>query len=174
MKKLYLVVAIILMIVMVGCSNPNEKFGKVEGNNYINKVYGFSIEIPTNFEVVEDVKKLNGSGEIAEDIEELIIFSGKEATDGQAQKALTILVLNKSQSASQYAKDFYEGKSEDKSINAKIMLNKYINGQEFVMLEYENGAIYYTDYEDKIIEFNFANSSEEEIESVIHSISFEE
>lgn len=56
MKKLILLFVLLLLII-TGCNNNNSIYGKVDGEKYTNEKYGFSMNIPKDWERIQIQKK---------------------------------------------------------------------------------------------------------------------
>ena len=71
MKKLILLFVLLLLII-TGCNNNNSIYGKVDGEKYTNEKYGFSMDIPKDWEANPDTEKINVvNGKEVENPEEL-------------------------------------------------------------------------------------------------------
>ena len=58
MKKLILLFVLLLLII-TGCNNNSSIYGKVDGEKYTNEKYGFSMNIPKDWEANPDTEKIN-------------------------------------------------------------------------------------------------------------------
>ncbi|MGL5694699.1 MAG: hypothetical protein ACRCXA_11520, partial [Peptostreptococcaceae bacterium] len=126
------------------------------------------MKIPESWEVNKKIESVNGTEEIPEDIGELIIAimypSSTDRTNG-----FTILALNRDDGVEGYVSEMSKSDSLQDTFNEKI------NGKEFAVLQYENGFIYVTESNDRIIEFNAVYSTDikkDEMEMAIQSVEF--
>jgi hypothetical protein len=120
MKKLYLLIMLLSIFMITGCSSSNSSnsklYGYVKGNTYINEEFDFSMNVHKNWSVNEGIEKLN----------------------------------------------------------AKSISKDNINGEDFIVVNYNNSKKYITDYNDTVLVFEtmYSNNSHKIIDEAIKSIQF--
>ncbi|MCI6667969.1 MAG: hypothetical protein MSH12_07440 [Romboutsia timonensis] len=180
-KAISMGVISLICIFTSGCSILKDEdtiFGYMQGNTYINKVLGFSMNVPQDWVVNENFKN-PGERTIEEILEKqdsltiggMVNMSMEEAlSDSQEKEELSsiyISLLGKYTNIEEYAKEQFE----KQSLN---MFNKKINGKDYIVLEYANANNYVTMWNDKVMVFNtiYSDTTIEEINKSIESIKF--
>lgn len=188
MKKLSLLF-ILLLSIITGCSNNNSIYGKVDGEKYTNEKYGFSMNIPNDWEANPDTEKLNiVDGKAVKNPEKLeecvirIMYPPKTRNDLVSvndtlsiKEGISIYILSNQISLNKYANDTYQMLSETYNDKIKKFYTKKINDKEIKVLEFSNNLIYLTQVEDNkilCIDATYLDKSKDRILNSFDSISF--
>lgn len=178
----------LICIFTSGCSSLKDDdtiFGHMQGNKYINKELGFSMNVPQDWVVNENFKN-PGEGTIEEILEKqgsltiggMVNMSMEEALSDSQEKeevsSIYISLLSKYTNIEEYAKEQFEKQSLNMNSNCKDMFDKKINGKDYIVLEYANANNYVTMWNDKVMVFNtiYSDATIEEINKSIESIKF--
>ena len=180
-KAISMGVISLICIFTSGCSSLKDDdtiFGHMQGNTYINKELGFSMNVPQDWVVNENFKN-PGERTIEEILEKqdsltiggMVNMSMEEAlSDSQEKEDLSsiyISLLSKYTNIEEYVKEQFE----KQSLN---MFDKKINGKDYIVLEYANANNYVTMWNGKVMVFNtiYSDTTIEEINKSIESIKF--
>lgn len=172
MRKFYFLILLILLF-SVGCSKSSSSnittYGYVNKDKYINPEFNFSMEVPENWTVNENIEKLNTTA--LKDMPTIIIGTISSKDD---LSRIGVISLSHYTHAQDYANEQFEFEFGNEKLNAKSISKENINGKEFIIVNYNNSKKYITDSNDKILLFEtlFSNESKGEIDSAIKSIKF--
>lgn len=188
MKKLILLFLLLLFII-TGCNNNSSIYGKIDGEKYTNEKYGFSMDIPKDWEANPDTEKINVvNGKAVENPEELevcfirIMYPSKTRDNLVSvnntlsiKEGISIYILSNQISLDEYVNDTYQTLSETYNDKIKKNYTKKINDKEIKVLEFSNNLIYLTQVEDNkilCIDATYSDKSKDKILNSFDSISF--
>lgn len=184
MRKIILLLSMALLILVSGCNKAKDSksiYGYVQGDKYINKELGFSMDVPQGWIVNENFENL-GEGTVEElgtkTVGGMVNMSMEEALSDTGEKedlsSIYITLIGEYSSMEDYATEQYT------DLNFKDMSNKKINGKDYIVIRYENSDRqekcdrYVTMCDDKVLVFSVISSDDtiEEVDKSIESIKF--
>lgn len=193
MKKIILTL-LVLVFCVVGCSKNNSSlYGESKDGKYINERYGFSIDIPKDWELnsVEETKEANvnedgkelDENEVEKNIDEYtlrMMFPTKTKDKVIVIKKYNLVIATTEEVSitvknSNNLDEFTKEVNETFNNNKGRISNKKINGKDTKVIEYHNSIVYLIKInENKILNItsSYADESEDKILNMLDSISF--